>query len=159
MQSQVVKVMPFFSSRTAGVPSRLIEKRVLFRARTASAVRFSSVWIAPRLAPGFSCSAPRIEMDDASRQSRTSAFLMFVVPETRTLSHNTTRCTAVLGGIDHENTKDTMTHEEDRDTWNEELAKHAEVGSYEMFRGVRGLVGAGRRRHASRQSSVFSRQS
>ena len=65
--------MPFFSSRTAGVPSRLIENRVLLRASTASAVRLRYLWIAPRLAPGFSCSAPMIEIDDASRQSRTLA--------------------------------------------------------------------------------------
>src|SRR4249919_1836013 len=76
--------MPFFSSpRKAGVPSRLIEKRVLLSARTASAVRFNSGWTAAGLAPGFSCSALTIQVDDASRQSRTlaaAAFLMFVGP-------------------------------------------------------------------------------
>src|SRR5262245_46749803 len=42
MQSADVNVMPVFSSRKAGVPSRLMENRVLLSASTASAARLRS---------------------------------------------------------------------------------------------------------------------
>src|ERR1051326_5851471 len=51
MQSAVVNVMPTFSSRKAGAPSRLMENRVLLSASKASATRLRSACTALAAAP------------------------------------------------------------------------------------------------------------